>query len=132
MKKFSLDIHGEVREFTRPLVMGILNITPDSFYPGSRTLDGSATDCDCNRESVEEMASRLISEGADIIDVGGCSTRPGSDSVSRDEEMRRVRLGVETVRSLSPDIMVSVDTFRADVARCAVCLLYTSDAADEL
>lgn len=120
MKKFSLDIHGEVREFTHPLVMGILNITPDSFYPGSRTLDGSATDCDCNRESVEEMASRLISEGADIIDVGGCSTRPGSDSVSGEEEMRRVRLGVETVRRLSPDIMVSVDTFRADVARCAV------------
>lgn len=115
MKPFSLNIHGEIREFHHPLVMGILNVTPDSFFEGSRTLSDSPDGVD-----IDAMASRLIGEGADIIDVGGCSTRPGSASVSLEEELRRVRLGVEMVRRLSSDIMVSVDTFRAQVARRAV------------
>lgn len=118
MKNFSLNIRGSLKEFTRPLVMGILNVTPDSFFPGSRTLpeypaDGGA-------EAVGAMASRLIAEGADIIDVGGCSTRPGSAPVSLEEELRRVRTGVEAVRRISPGILVSVDTFRAEVARHSV------------
>lgn len=102
--------------------MGILNVTPDSFFGGSRTLGGAAS-AGYGREdagAVEAMASRLISEGADIVDVGGCSARPGSEAVTLQEELRRVRLGVETVRRLSPDILVSVDTFRSEVARCAV------------
>lgn len=117
MKQFSLNIHGSIREFSRPLVMGILNVTPDSFYSGSRTLDGEAAE---TALGVEAMAARLIAEGADIIDVGGCSTRPGSASVSEQEEMRRVRLGVEAVRKLSSEVLVSVDTFRSRVARGAV------------
>lgn len=119
MKQFSLNIRGSLREFSRPLVMGILNVTPDSFYPGSRTLDsGSASPC--GESAVEEMAARLLAEGADIIDVGGCSTRPGSASVGEEEEARRVRLGVEAVRRLSSKVMVSVDTFRSGVARRSV------------
>lgn len=122
MKKFSLNFHGAIKEYSRPLVMGILNVTPDSFFGGSRTLavadtiDGGEADVD----AVETMASKLIAEGADMIDVGGCSTRPGSDSVSLEEELRRVKLGVETVRRLSPDIPISVDTFRAEVAQRAI------------
>lgn len=117
MKQFSLNIHGSIREFSRPLVMGILNVTPDSFYPGSRTLDGEDAG---TALGVEAMAARLIAEGADIIDVGGCSTRPGSAPVSEQEEMCRVRLGVEAVRKLSSEVLVSVDTFRSRVARGAV------------
>ncbi len=119
MKQFSLNIRGSLREFSRPLVMGILNVTPDSFYSGSRALEsGSASPCGVS--AVEEMAARLLAEGADIIDVGGCSTRPGSASVGEEEESRRVRLGVEAVRRLSSQVMVSVDTFRSGVARRSV------------
>lgn len=115
MKPFSLNIRGEIREFRRPLVMGILNITPDSFFEGSRTLS-----CGPEGGNIDAMASRLIGEGADMIDVGGCSTRPGSAPVSPEEEMRRVGLGIEAVRRISPGMIVSVDTFRAEVARRAV------------
>ena len=115
MKPFSLNIRGEIREFCRPLVMGILNVTPDSFFEGSRTLS------DANEvERIEMMASRLIREGADMVDVGGCSTRPGAAPVPLMEESRRVRLGIEAVRRISPEVMVSVDTFRSQVARSAV------------
>lgn len=111
MKPFSLNLHGRIVEFTTPQVMGILNTTPDSFHSPSRAYEA---------EAAVEAASRMISEGADIIDVGGYSTRPGAAEVSLEEELRRVRLGVEAVRSISPDIPVSVDTFRAEVARKAV------------
>lgn len=117
MKQFSLNIHGSLREFSCPLVMGILNVTPDSFFDGSRTLDDTSADVSV---PVREMASRLIAEGADIIDIGGCSTRPGSAPVSQEEELRRVELGTSVVRGLSPEILVSVDTFRSEVARRAV------------
>lgn len=122
MKKFSLNFHGTIKEFTRPLVMGILNVTPDSFFGGSRTLAGADINAPvkANGNAVEAMAAKLIAEGADMIDVGGCSTRPGADVVSLDEELSRVKLGVETVRRLSPDMPISVDTFRAEVAQRAV------------
>lgn len=111
MKPFSLNLHGRIVEFTTPQVMGILNTTPDSFHSPSRAYEA---------EAAVEAARRMISEGADIIDVGGYSTRPGAAEVSLEEELRRVRLGVEAVRSISADIPVSVDTFRAEVARMAV------------
>lgn len=111
MKPFSLNLHGRIVEFTTPQVMGILNTTPDSFHSPSRAYEADAA---------VEAARRMISEGADIIDVGGYSTRPGAAEVSLEEELRRVRLGVEAVRSISADIPVSVDTFRAEVARKAV------------
>lgn len=97
-------------ELSRPLVMGILNVTPDSFYAGSRTYGQSEI-----RDRVESM----ISDGADIIDIGGCSTRPGAADVSADEEYDRLARGIEAVREADGNIIVSIDTFRADVAmRC--------------
>lgn len=98
-------------EFHRQQVMGILNITPDSFYAGSRTVDESAV-----RGRVEQM----LAEGVDIIDIGACSTRPGASSVDADEELRRLDMGMRVLRSIAPDIPVSVDTFRSSVARRAV------------
>lgn len=111
MKPFSLNLHGRIVEFTTLQVMGILNTTPDSFHSPSRAYEA---------EAAVEAARLMIGEGADIIDVGGYSTRPGAAEVSLEEELRRVRLGVEAVRSISADIPVSVDTFRAEVARMAV------------
>lgn len=94
-----------------PKVMGILNVTPDSFYAGSRTPDRLAI-----RSRIEEM----IQQGVDIIDIGGYSTRPGASDVTPDEEFRRLASGIECVRSINPQIPISVDTFRAGVARRCV------------
>lgn len=113
MKVFSLDIHGRLRRFETPAVMGILNVTPDSFYDGSRT---PLTDRDALRRRVDMM----LTEGADMIDVGGYSTRPGAAEVPVQEEIDRVMAGVETVREFDPEIPVSVDTFRAGVAQATV------------
>jgi dihydropteroate synthase len=116
MRKFTLNIRRQIREFDSPLVMGILNVTPDSFYSGSRTLKSADAAEALNRPAVKAMAQRLLAEGADIIDIGGCSTRPGSDSVSELQEMERVHLGISVVRELSAEVMISVDTFRSTVA----------------
>lgn len=91
--------------------MGILNVTPDSFYPGSRV------------QTSQEIAARvnqLISEGAHIIDIGACSTRPGANDVPIDDEIERLRRGMGVLREINDTIPVSVDTFHADVARIAV------------
>ena len=98
-------------DFSSPQVMAILNVTPDSFYAGSRTPEA---------ESVERRVREAVSEGAQLIDVGGYSSRPGADEVPADEEWCRVRLGVGTVRRLAPGMTVSVDTFRSEVAAKAV------------
>lgn len=87
--------------------MAILNVTPDSFFEGSRTLSATA---------VEERVRRAVAEGASIVDVGGYSSRPGADCVPPDEELRRVSEGVAAVRRIAPEMTVSVDTFRAEVA----------------
>lgn len=110
-RPFSLNLKGRPVEYVRPAVMGILNVTPDSFYAGSR-VTGSV--------ELHRRVERMLAQGADIIDVGGYSSRPGADDVSPEEEMARVRRGVEAIRRVSADIPVSVDTFRADVARRAV------------
>ena len=108
---YTLSIHGQLLSLHEPQVMGILNITPDSFYSGSRT---EAEDDICRR------LHQLMDEGADMIDVGAYSTRPGADDVSEEEEMERLRRGLRVVRREFPDVPVSVDTFRASVARMAV------------
>lgn len=113
MTPFTLTIRGRLRLFETPQVMGILNVTPDSFYDGSRTPRSLP-------EAVAARAARLLDEGADMIDIGGYSTRPGAEDVSSDEELRRLETGIEAVRRLSAEIPVSVDTFRAEVARRAV------------
>lgn len=110
-RPFSLNLKGRLAEYDHPAVMGILNVTPDSFYAGSR-VTGSV--------ELHRRVERMLAQGADIIDVGGYSSRPGADDVSPEEEMARVRRGVEAIRRVSADVPVSVDTFRADVARHAV------------
>ena len=91
--------------------MGILNVTPDSFYAGSRKQ---------TEQEIVERVRQIVTEGGAIIDVGACSTRPGFQEVSEKEEMDRLRFGLGIVRRELPDSVVSVDTFRPDVARMAV------------
>lgn len=110
MKRFSLNLRGRIFDVDRPLVMGILNVTPDSFYPGSRTPVSAVDD-------IRRRAAALLEQGADIVDVGGYSTRPGAEVVSSEEELRRIEAGVGAVREQSSDIPVSIDTFRSEVAR---------------
>lgn len=94
-----------------PQVMGILNVTPDSFYASSRVQ---------TEKDVAERAYQIVNEGGSIIDIGACSTRPDSIPVSEEEEMARLRMALSVVRRELPEAVVSVDTFRPDVARMAV------------
>ena len=106
----SLNLGGELVSLSRPLIMGILNITPDSFYPGSRTTE---------EEQIAERLRKMMNEGADIIDIGAYSSRSNADDISPDEEMKRLSKGLDIIRKLYPTARVSVDTFRADIAaRC--------------
>lgn len=98
-------------DFTRPQVMAILNVTPDSFHAASRMPDAAA---------VAHRVREAVEAGASIIDVGGYSSRPGADEVPEEEEWRRVALGVDTVRLLAPGMTVSVDTFRSGIAERTV------------
>ncbi len=102
-----INIKGSLLSFDRPRVMGIVNITPDSFFAESRYEDSARI-----RGRVKEM----ISEGADIIDLGGYSTRPGAKEVSADEEFTRLARALEIIRHDFPDAIISIDTFRASVA----------------
>lgn len=97
---------------SRAQVMAIINLTPDSFYAQSRNLTTKEARC-----SVE----RAVADGATIVDLGGYSSRPGAQDVTVDEEWRRVRLGLEAVRSVDCGVVVSVDTFRSEIVRRAVC-----------
>ncbi len=108
---FSLNIRGRLFEYDKPAVMGIVNVTPDSFFAGSRS------------STIPEIAKRveeMITAGADMLDLGAYSSRPGASDVSEEEECRRIALGMKVIRDISQDIPVSVDTFRAGVAREAV------------
>ena len=108
---FSLNISGKLIEYQSPAVMGIVNVTPDSFFGGSRTFDADA---------IAIRVQKLIDDGADMIDIGAYSSRSGADDVSAAEELRRIELGMKQIRQIAPEIPVSIDTFRADVAREAV------------
>lgn len=107
----TLMMRGRLYDLSRPLVMGIMNVTPDSFYAGSRKQ---------TEQEIVERAHQIIAQGGSIIDVGGCSTRPGADEVTESEEMERLRYALGIIRKELPDSVVSVDTFRPDVARMAV------------
>lgn len=111
MHPFSLKLRGRVVEFDHPQIMGIVNVTPDSFYAGSRTGDSV---------SVARRVEKMIADGADWVDIGAYSSRPGALEVTAEEEIRRLRLGMEALRKVDSDIFVSVDTFRAEVADIAV------------
>lgn len=110
---YTLNFRSKLVELQRPWVMGILNVTPDSFYAESRTPMAEPV-------GIAERAEKMILEGADMIDVGAYSSRPGADDISPLEEMKRLEVALVAVRNVAPDVYVSVDTFRADVARQCV------------
>ena len=108
---YTINLRGQLMDLSQPQVMGILNVTPDSFYAGSRTQ---------TEQEIAQRANQIVEEGGSIIDVGGYSTRPGASEVSEAEEMERLRFALAIVRKALPSIALSVDTFRPDVARMAV------------
>ena len=108
---YTINLRGQLMDLSQPQVMGILNVTPDSFFAGSRTQ---------TEQEIAQRASQIVEEGGSIIDVGGYSTRPGASEVSEAEEMERLRFALAIVRKALPSIALSVDTFRPDVARMAV------------
>lgn len=108
---YNININGSLFGLTTPSVMGILNVTPDSFYAESRKQD---------EEGIENRVRQIIDEGASMIDIGAYSSRPNADDVSVKEEMDRLRKGLSIVNRVAPNIAVSVDTFRADVATMCV------------
>lgn len=110
MKK-TLNIAGKLLDLSTPQVMGILNVTPDSFFSGSRVLQ---------IEDAYKKADKMLSEGASMLDIGGHSTRPGADAVSEEEELNRVLPVVEMLRKRFPEAIISIDTFRASVARKSI------------
>jgi len=107
----TININGYMLDLSTPKVMGILNLTPDSFFEDSRMQ---------TEKQVAQRVKQMLAEGADILDVGAYSSRPGADNVSAEEEMRRLREGLTVLRKEAPDAIVSVDTFRADVARMCI------------
>ena len=107
----TLNLRGRLLELREPQIMGILNVTPDSFYSDSRTPDEA---------HITDRVRQMMDKGADMIDIGGYSSRPGADDVTPEEEMDRLRRGLRIVRKLYPEVPVSVDTFRADVARMCI------------
>lgn len=109
--KRSLNLRGRLVEIDRPLVMGVLNLTPDSFYPGSRVPGNSAA---------LDLAVRMVEEGADILDIGALSSRPGAEMIEPGEEAARLFPVLELLRKKFPDLPLSVDTFRSEIAREAV------------
>lgn len=107
---YTLNVGGQLLSLERPLVMGILNATTESFYKASQMHTADA---------VAERALTMLREGASIIDVGGCSTKPGLAPVSEEEEMRRLGMALAAIRMVAPEAILSVDTFRASIAeRC--------------
>ncbi len=109
--QYSLNINGRLLDLSEPQVMGILNVTPDSFYSGSRKQ---------TEDEIEARVKQIIGEGASIIDIGAYSSRPNADDVSPSEEMERLRKGLSVIQRVAPNAIVSVDTFRADVAKMCV------------
>ncbi|GAA6432014.1 MULTISPECIES: dihydropteroate synthase [Bacteroides] len=106
-----INVNGSLLDLSGPCVMGILNITPDSFYAGSRMQ---------TEAEIAARAQQILDEGARIIDIGAYSSRPNAENVSPREEMERLRMGLEILRKTQPGAVISVDTFRADVARMCV------------
>ena len=110
-KTYSLNLRGQLVTIDYPWVMGIVNVTPDSFYSGSRVTD---------ERTLIDRVRTMVADGADIIDVGACSTRPGSESVDAQGEMERLQWALAAIRRELPDVILSIDTYRAEVARRCV------------
>ena len=106
-----INVNGKLMDLSEPQVMGILNVTPDSFYAGSRGVTNGY---------ILDRCQQILDEGASIIDIGAYSSRPNAQHISAEEEMSRLRTGLELIRKHYPEAIVSVDTFRADIARMCV------------
>ncbi len=106
-KNFSLNCNGQLIDLIRPKIMGILNVTPDSFYDGGRYT---------TKEAILQRTGTLLAEGADFIDIGAYSSRPGAEDISTEEELKRLHYTLSIVREKYPEAILSVDTFRAQVA----------------
>lgn len=111
MKDYTINVHGRLMDLSEPVVMGILNATPDSFYAGSRVQTDTA---------IAARAHEIIEQGGRIIDIGTFSTRPNAAEVTAEEEMSRMRRALQIVRRELPEVVISVDTFRPEVAQMSV------------
>lgn len=107
----NINCGGRLIDLSEPKIMGILNITPDSFYDGGKYI---------NRETISKRANEIIAQGATIIDVGAYSSRPGAIDISSSEEKKRLDIALDQIRKDFPDAIISVDTFRADVAEYVI------------
>jgi len=107
----TLNVRGRLIDLSEPKIMGILNVTPDSFYDGFKYTDET---------SIFKQVEKMVSEGADFIDTGGYSTRPGADDISEEEELSRVLPAIKIISKNFPAVVISIDTFRASVAQRAV------------
>ena len=105
---YTINVRGQLIDLGEPLVMGIMNVTPDSFYANSRVQTA---------EAIRQRAHQIVAEGAKIIDIGACSTRPGGVVVRAEEEMQRLAFALPIVKEAEPDAILSIDTFHADIAR---------------
>ena len=105
---YTINVRGRLIDLGEPLVMGIMNVTPDSFYANSRVQTA---------EAIRQRAHQIVAQGAKIIDIGACSTRPGGVVVSAEEEMQRLAFALPIVKEVEPDAILSIDTFHADIAR---------------
>ncbi|MFL5730270.1 MAG: dihydropteroate synthase [Cytophagaceae bacterium] len=106
-----MNLKGNLLDLSEPAVMGILNVTPDSFFDGGAWQE---------EDKILERAGQMLSEGARIIDIGGYSSRPGADDISEEEELKRVIPAIQAVKKKYPDVRISVDTFRSEVAEAAL------------
>ena len=108
---YYINVGGQLMDLSEPQVMGILNVTPDSFYENSRQQ---------SEAQIAERTEQIVTEGASIIDIGAYSSRPGAADVTAEEEMKRLSAALRIVRRTAPEAVISVDTFRAQVARQCV------------
>ena len=109
--KKTLNVKGKLVDLSDPIVMGIINVTPDSFYAGSRVT---------GMQDIVIRAGKLLEEGATILDLGGYSTRPGAEDITESEELKRIIPALEIILKNFPDAIVSIDTFRTQVAKQAL------------
>ncbi|MCG8307980.1 MAG: dihydropteroate synthase [Cytophagales bacterium] len=109
--KNTLNINGNLIDLSSPKIMGILNVTDDSFYDGGKFL---------TQKQISRQAEKILEDGADMIDIGGYSSRPGADNISKELETKRVLLGIKSIREVSENTVVSVDTFRSEIAKRAI------------
>ncbi|SRX54048.1 Dihydropteroate synthase [Aequorivita sp. CIP111184] len=107
----TLNCRGKLIDLSVPKVMGIINVTPDSFYDGGKTFA---------KKDILKQAEKMLSEGATFLDIGGYSSRPGADEISEKEEIRRVVEAIKSILKKFPETIISIDTFRSEVAKKAV------------